>query len=74
MRRDPRFAAHGARGLVRIPLAADDCARLQRRYQAFLDDRAGRVRQLVEERTGDTELQERVIEGVLELIVREAKT
>lgn len=67
-------AAHGARGLVRIPLAADDCARLQRRYQAFLDDRAGRVRQLVEERTGDTELQERVVEGVLELIAREVNT
>lgn len=62
-------ATYGARGLVRAPLAADDCARLQRRYQAFLDDRAGRVRQLVEERTGDPELQERVIRAVLARIV-----
>ena len=58
-------ATHGARGLVRAPLAADDCARLHRRYQAFLDDRARRIRQLVEERTGDPELQERVIRAVL---------
>jgi len=58
-------ATHGARGLVRAPLAADECARLHRRYQAFLDDRAGRVRQLVEERTSDPELQERVIRAVL---------
>ncbi|KAB2928860.1 MAG: SAM-dependent DNA methyltransferase [Candidatus Contendobacter sp.] len=58
-------ATRGARGLVRAPLAADDCARLHRRYQAFLDDRAQRIRQLVEERTGDPELQERVIRAVL---------
>jgi methylase of polypeptide subunit release factors len=61
-------AAHGARGLVRAPLAADDCARLHRRYQAFLDDRAQRIRQLTEERTGDAELQEHIVRAVLERI------
>lgn len=64
-------ATHGARGLVRAPLAADDCARLHRRYQAFLDDRAQRIRQLVEERTGDAELQTRIIEAVFEAITRQ---
>lgn len=53
-------ATHGARGLVRAPLAADDCARLHRRYRTFLDDRAQRIRQLTEERPGDAELQERI--------------
>lgn len=32
---------------------------------SLLDDRAGRIRQPVEERTGDPELQERVIQAVL---------
>ena len=63
-------AAHGARGLVRAPVAADDCARLHRRYQAFLDDRARRIRQLTGERTGDAELQTRITEAVAESIAR----
>ena len=51
-------------------MAADDCVRLHRRYRAFLDDRAQRIRQLTEERTGDAELQTRIIDAVLERIAR----
>jgi hypothetical protein len=54
-----------ARRLVRIPLAAAECARLQHRYQTFLNDRVQHIRRRVEERIGDVELQERVIQAVL---------
>ena len=59
------LAANNVRGLVRIPLAAAECARLQHRYQTFLNDRVQHIRRQVEERIGDAELQERVIQAVL---------
>jgi hypothetical protein len=54
-------ARQGVRGLVRVPLDGAGCARLQARFEAFLENREQRIRLLIAERTGDADLQAAVL-------------
>jgi len=51
---------NGLRDFVRIPLDDNSCLELHTRYASFLEERAGSVRTIVEERTADPELQEKI--------------
>lgn len=59
-------ARQGVRGLVRAPLEAEACARLQARFEDFLERRQQRIRQLIADRTGDADLQATVLGLVLD--------
>jgi hypothetical protein len=58
------IAEHGVRGLVRIPLKSEDCQTLHKTYARLIEDRAQRIRNIVDERTGDPDLQEEIFETV----------
>lgn len=59
------LARNGTRGFVRVPLEEDAAQRLRTRYAQFLEQRANTLRALVEERTADPELQEKVHANLL---------
>ena len=65
------LAAKGVRGLTRIPINADDCATLGKRYAAFIDDRARRMRAMIEDRTGDKDIQDQIFSALNDLILHE---
>lgn len=54
------IASHGIRGLVRVPLSADECAHVGKRYETFVASRDKRLRTLIAERTGDPDLQDEI--------------
>lgn len=58
----------GTRGFVRVPLEEDAAQSLRTRYEKFLQQRVGTLRTLVEERTADPELQERVYANLLKRV------
>jgi len=59
------LVAHGSRGLVRIPVEDEVSKALHTRYAKFLRQRSETLRTLVEERTTDPELQEKVYAELL---------
>lgn len=58
----------GTRSFVRIPLDNNCCQELYNQYSSFLQQRADTLRFIVEERTADIELQEKIYVEVLRLI------
>jgi aminopeptidase C len=58
------------RGFVRVPREEESSRELYERYDRFLKQRADTVRTLVEERTADLELQEKVYDSVMQRIQR----
>jgi hypothetical protein len=65
------LALSGVRGLVRIPHKESDCRSVYEEYRRFIDDRNKRLWQLVENRTADEDMQEKVYEGLI-LAMRKA--
>lgn len=65
------IAAHGVRGLTRVPFGPQDCAMLRKRYEAFIEDRARRLRSMIADRTGDEDLQDRIFSALNDLILHE---
>lgn len=63
------IAAHGVRGLVRVPLDPKDCQALKQRYEMLLEDRAQRIRNLIAERTADPDLQESIFNATNDLVL-----
>jgi hypothetical protein len=59
---------NGTRGFVRVPVKDEASNSLRARYDAFLKQRSDTFRTLVEERTSDPELQERVHSGLLQRV------
>lgn len=55
------LAEFGVRGLVRVPHESAECNHVRDRYQTFLQSREAQLRRLIEERTSDPEMQEKVI-------------
>ena len=53
--------ASGARGLVRVPCAEDECQRAYSAFHAFVTNREARLREIVEQTVGDEETQRRVL-------------
>ncbi len=58
----------GVRGLVRIPLTEDDCRSLLREYERFIQNRNTRIWQLIEERTTDEDLQQKIYDALRSLL------
>jgi hypothetical protein len=56
---------NGVRGFIRVPLEEEANLDLRERYARFLKQRADRLRTLVEERTADPDLQEKVYAELL---------
>ena len=55
------LAEHGLRGLTRVPHEEAACLALLSRFEDYLRQRRARLAELVEERTGDPDLQEKVL-------------
>jgi hypothetical protein len=64
-------AAEGVRRLTRIPLDPNDCAALRKRYDGFIKNRSQQLRRMIEERTGDPDLQDGILEVLTDLIHHE---
>lgn len=63
-------AESGVRGLVRFPRDEEECLRLRQTYGKFINQRNRRMRELIEDRTADEEMQEKIFESLLSLILR----
>lgn len=54
------LAEHGMRGLVRVPVTAADCDRVLKSFGDFIRARNARLKEIIEERTADEDMQEKV--------------
>lgn len=65
------LAASGIRSLIRVPIYAEDCLTLCKRYVTFIDERARRLRTMIEDRTGDEDIQDQIFAALNDLILHE---
>ena len=63
-------AESGTLGLVRIPHETDECRRVFRSYSKFVRERGKRLSELIAERTADEDMQEKIYEALISLILR----
>ncbi|MFH0910473.1 MAG: N-6 DNA methylase [Planctomycetota bacterium] len=63
-------ANSGVRGIVRFPRDAEEIERLQKRYGDFIRQRENRVKELIEERTADKDIQERIRDALMPMLIR----
>ncbi len=63
------LAESGTRGLVRIPHDESECKRVFQVYQSFIHKRDKKVFELIEERTADEEMQEKIYEALMPLVL-----
>jgi hypothetical protein len=63
-------AESGVRDLVRIPRDEEECLRLRQTYGDFIKHRNRRMRELIEDRTADEDMQEKIFESLRSLILR----
>lgn len=56
------LAEHGMRGLVRVPVSAADCNRVLKSFGDFIRARNARLKEIIEERTADEDMQGKVYE------------
>ncbi len=63
-------ANSGMRGFVRVPHERDECRRVTQQFGSFVEMRDKTVRNLIEQRTTDEELQERILAALLPLLIR----
>ncbi len=68
------IALQGIRGLTRVPLNANECVEVRRRYEKFVAEREKRLQALIADRTGDPDLQGHVFEALSEQIHREVNS
>ncbi|MCL4874806.1 N-6 DNA methylase [bacterium] len=54
------LAEHGTRGLIRVPVEAAECSRVFQSYSDFIRARNARLKEIIEERTADEDMQEKV--------------
>ncbi len=62
------LANRGLRGLVRVPVEAETCAELRRRYADYLTRRTHRLWELIEARTADEDTQKAVYKKLYTLV------
>jgi len=58
------LANTGTRGLVRVPHDEAECSRTLGEYREFIDHRDTQLRELVEERTADEDIQEKILSAL----------
>lgn len=63
-------AQSGVRGLVRFPLEEEECHRVYKTYEQFVHLRENRIRELIEGRTSDEDLQEKIYLSLIPLLNR----
>lgn len=63
------LAESGTRGLVRIPHDESECKRVYEVYQSFIRKRDKKIFEIIEERTADEEMQEKIYEALMPLVV-----
>ena len=68
------LAKSGTRGLVRVPHEESECRRVLQKYERFILERDRRIRELIEERTADEDLQEKIYEALMPLFSRKQTT
>jgi hypothetical protein len=56
------------RTFIRVPHRPAECKRVLKRFEVFLQQRGQRLRELIEERTADDEMQEKVYDALLLLL------
>ncbi len=66
------LANMGTRGLVRVPHDDADCIRNLEEYREFVERRDERIKELIQERTADEEMQEEIYNAVV-LMLQSAK-
>ncbi|MBU0513196.1 MAG: N-6 DNA methylase, partial [Proteobacteria bacterium] len=59
----------GLRGRVRIPRDEQECQRVHANFQAFLRERETRVWELINQRTADAELQEKIHQALRPMLI-----
>jgi len=64
-------AQSGIRGFVRIPREESECNSVFQLFSAFIEKRRQIVRELIENRTADEEIQEKVYSAVMQLILNQ---
>jgi methylase of polypeptide subunit release factors len=62
------LASNGIRGLIRVPLASEECVGVQKRYESFVSHRDQKLRGMIADRTGDPDLQEQVFGALSDLV------
>jgi hypothetical protein len=62
------LANSGKRGLVRIPHDSEECNQIFEKYRAFIGHRDARLKELVQERTADEEMQVKILDILINLI------
>jgi hypothetical protein len=62
-------AKAGIRGFVRFPFEEDECKRVLNQFSNFVEKRRQVVRELIESRTADEEMQEKVYAVIMQLIL-----
>ncbi len=63
-------AKWGIRGLVRIPFQKDECQNVLSSYSQFMQKREERIWQLLEERTSDEDIQQKIYEALITMLSR----
>ena len=64
------LASSGVRGLVRVPHEAAECLTVLNTYERFVRERERRIWELIEERTTDEEMQEKIYDSLMALFVK----
>jgi len=64
-------ANSGIRSFVRFPHEEQECRRVFLEYERFLRQRDKRLRELIEERTADEEMQAKIFDALITLVNRE---
>ncbi len=64
------LAMSGVRGLTRIPLDSAESQRVHDRYKDFVSDRDKRLRELIENRTADEDMQEKIFDVLMHMILQ----
>jgi methylase of polypeptide subunit release factors len=62
----------GIRGLVRIPYQEDECQKILNSYTIFMKQREDRIWQLIEERTKDEDIQQKIYEALITMLTKHA--
>ncbi len=62
-------AGSGMRGLVRIPHDENECQSVFQKFERFIRERERRIRELIAERTTDEDMQEKIYESLMYLVL-----
>ncbi|HQQ00143.1 MAG TPA: N-6 DNA methylase [bacterium] len=62
------LANSGFRGLIRIPHEAEECRRVLREFRDFVHERDQRIRELIDKRTADEDMQAKIRDALMPML------